>query len=168
MIYSLQETDSKSINKLPSDIFYPIKAPYTNETSGGNVSEDYFSIPIETDIVGPAYALIDEIDGGDLAQRAAVLLSAIQEGISSLTQFNVDISQLPQLRGYAVDDGSLLFEWIVPDFRLGFNIELESRDSSWFLIANRKFGEITASGYLAGIEMKNLILWLLNFILVNT
>ena len=167
-MYSIQETDSKSVSKLPSGVYYPIPAPYTNETLGGNLYENYFSIPIETDIIGPAYALIYEIDGGDLAQTAAVLLSVIREEISSLTQFNVDISHLPQLRGYAVDDGSILFEWIFSDFRLGFNIELDSRDSSWFLITNRKFGEITASGYLSGIEMKDLILWLLNFILVNT
>jgi hypothetical protein len=167
-MYSIQETDSKSINKLPSGVYYPIQIPYTNETSGGNLYENYFSIPIEADIIWPAYALIHEIDGSDLAKRAAVLLSVIQEEISSLTQFNVNISHLPQLRGYVVVDGSILFEWIFPDFRLGFNIELDSRDSSWFLIANRKFGEITASGYLSGIEMKDLILWLLNFILVNT
>ena len=75
---------------------------------------------------------------------------------------------LPSLQGFNVEDGSILIEWIFGDFRIGFNIEPNPNDSGWYLVSNKNLGEISASGYTSGIEIKNLILWLLNFILSNS
>ena len=39
--------------------------------------------------------------------------------------------------------------------------ETDPREFGWYLVSNKKLGEISASGYIMGIEIKNLIIWLL-------
>jgi hypothetical protein len=76
-----------------------------------------------------------------------------------------DMPPLPPLRACVDIDGSVLLEWIFPDFRVGFNIEPDPQDSGWHLVSNKKVGEITASGQLTNTS--EIVAALLDFILPN-
>jgi hypothetical protein len=95
-------------------------------------------------------------------------LTVIQQALGTFRQLGVDLSYLPELQGFIADDGSFLLEWIFSEYRVGFSIEPDAEQSSWFLITNRNLGEISASGFIAGNDLNSLVLWLLNFILSHS
>jgi hypothetical protein len=95
-------------------------------------------------------------------------LSIIQEMIVTFQRLQFDLGHLPPLQAFNLEDRSILIEWAFPNFRIGFTIETNHEESGWYLVSNRNLGEISASGYTLGMDIKALVLWLLNFILSNS
>ena len=50
-------------------------------------------------------------------------------------------NNLPPLLVNILDDGTILIEWIFPDYRISFAIEKDLKNSNWCLITNDKFNE---------------------------
>lgn len=73
----------------------------------------------------------------------------------------------PPLLMHSLSDGSILIEWIFPDFRIGFSFELIKEESSWYLVANKHLKEISSSGLLDFTEIDELLINLLNFATSN-
>ena len=171
MITSLfQETDSKIIFPLKSDISYYMPLAYKNETFGNKLSLPYFVNSEESDLIKSAWQAVRNNPNNLITKEAQNLLLLIQEIITSFLQMRFDISNMPPLRGFNVDDGSILIEWIHDKFRIGFSIEPNIEGSSWYLATNMELGEINAAGYISNNvnEKKRLFLWLLNFVLSHT
>jgi hypothetical protein len=168
MIGYVQDTDSRTVYALPHEIHYALSDKPANETLGGAVNGEYLLLPLDSDILRPAWELTYRLENKDIAQRARRLLSAIQELMSAFRQFQFDLGHIPQLHAFRADDGSVLLEWVFGDYRIGFNIEPDPQDSGWFLVTNRNLGEITASGFISGIRLNRLILWLLTFMLAHS
>jgi hypothetical protein len=164
-----QETDSKVIFALPR-LNYPISFQLPNETIGGSLMTHFLALPEETSLVKLAWNTLHETRNQDVAERSRMLLSALLETINSFQHFGFDMDHLPPVRAFNVDDGSVLIEWIFADFRIGFNIEPNPENSSWYLVSNKKLGEIAASGFMpsAEIEAKKSVVWLLSFVLSNS
>jgi hypothetical protein len=76
--------------------------------------------------------------------------------------------QLPPLKIRWVEDQSALIEWIFKDFRIGFSIEPNIKDSGWYLVSNNNLQEMSASGELQLENLESLIINLLNFAIVNS
>jgi hypothetical protein len=163
------ETDSKAIFALPR-LSYPIRFQLPNETIGGVLKAHFLPLPEDTSLVKSAWNTLCATRNQDIAGRSRALLSMLLETISSFRGFGFDMDYLPPVRAFNVDDGSVLIEWIFADFRIGFNIEPNPQDSNWYLVSNKKFGEIGASGFMSGaeIETKKSVVWLLSFILSNS
>jgi len=195
MIDYYQETDSKVIFALPYELStyseitsgfgsssssekyearteqlltYPPSTEPSNETTGGSLIRCFFPIPEDSSLVRGAWDTIHQTENQQVAQEARRLLSIIQEMIASFQRFRFDLGYLPPLQAFNVDDGSVLIEWIFSDFRIGFSIEPNPEDSGWYLVSNKNLGEISASGYTSNIDIKTLVLWLLNFALSNS
>jgi hypothetical protein len=113
-------------------------------------------------------SLVHRLDSIDMINQANTLLSTIEDVVSELQVYLIDLGRLPELSGSILDDGALALEWIFYDYRLGFSIEPDTQESLWYLVANEKFGEISASGSLANIDLNPLINWLLRFILLHS
>ena len=167
MTYYVQETDSRIMFPYPNEVRYSFPVKPVNETLGGNLNIRFIPVPNESNLIKSAWKVIRQIENQDVAREAKKLLLLIQDTITNFQQFRFDISYLPQLQAFNVDDGSVLLEWIFNDFRMGFSIEPNPQDSSWYLVTNRNLGEISASGYTSNININIniLILWLLNFVL---
>jgi hypothetical protein len=99
----------------------------------------------------------------DQAQKLLAQLQLVLSAFDRTSEF--DLAVLPVLEAVPVDDGSLLLEWVSLGFRLGFSLEPDAADSSWFLITPREFGGLDASGYLT--EDPKLLVWLLWYILTR-
>jgi hypothetical protein len=168
MNYYVQETDSRIIYELPSEIHYSLPSRLVNETLGKDLYINYLPIPIGSDLFRAAWELAHKIENESVAKDAKRLLSILQETISAFHQFQFDVHDIPPMQAFIAEDGSALFEWIFRDYRIGFNIERNPQDSGWFLVTNRKLGEISACGFLSGVDMNPLILWLLNFVLSHS
>ena len=164
----IQETDSKLVfpvsEKRPD--FFPIRP--VNETIGGNINIHFFPIPHESKIFQHARETIKLTENQDVANESTNLLLLIQDVLKNFQLMEFDIGYIPQLRAFNVDDGSVLLEWVYKDFRLGFTIEPISQESGWYIITNEKLGNISASGYLFNDNKNPIILWLINFVLVNS
>lgn len=166
MIPYCQETDSKMIFPLPEELSFLAAEP-SNETIGRILSQHFYPLPGDLDIIKSAWNTLKETVNQEVAREAKKLLTIIQETIVSLQQLEF-VGSLPPLRAFNVNDNSLLIEWIFPNFRIGFTIEPNPYDSGWYLVSNKNLGETSASGYIDGMDTKKLFLWLLNFVLANS
>jgi len=62
-----------------------------------------------------------------------------RESINHFTQFfekNFDANSDKPLCINALEDGSLLIEWIFPDYRFGFSLENNLNESSYYFVSN--------------------------------
>lgn len=168
MISYIQETDSRIIFPLPSEINPLFPVEHKDETLGGRSSLQFLPLPIEHSLIRPAWKVVQQTANQDITNEARRVLLLIQETITTFQHLRFDLGYLPQLQAFNVDDGSLLIEWIFDDFRVGFGIESDLHESSWYLVSNASLGEISASGYTSRIELRTLILWLLNFVISHS
>lgn len=161
----VQETDSKVIFPMPERLLDSTIEPI-NETTG-ELTINYFQVPESTSLVKPAWDITQKTTNPEVAKEARKLITIIQEMVSSFQEVGLDLCYLPPLHAFNVEDGSVLIEWIFPDFRIGFTVESDPEESGWYLVSDKKLGEISASGYISNMNIERLILWLLNFILSN-
>lgn len=155
----LQETDSQSWSE--RDLSFS-SSDMTSDIEG---QADTFRLRGESNPVKQARNIIPQIDNADVSKQVERLLSFIDKIVKIAEQEEVDLSHIPSLHAYIEEDGSVLLEWVFPDFRIGFNIESNPDNSGWHLVSNKKLGDITASGQLA--NMGEITILLLDFILSN-
>ncbi|MGA9350361.1 MAG: hypothetical protein WBW48_16380 [Anaerolineae bacterium] len=168
MTYYVQETDSRMVYPRSPELHYFFSDPLANATFGGYSHGDYFPLASGSNLLQPAWGLSYRLANRDIANEAGRLLSVIQKAFFTLQELQLDLSHIPQLRAYLVDDGSVLFEWIFNDYRVGFSIDPNPQESGWYLITRPNLGGISASGFISGIDLDTLIMWLLNFIMSHS
>jgi hypothetical protein len=161
MRHFFQETDSQIVYPVPLKQYY-----ITNQLSNETVGRCFRPSIVESNQLRRAWESIYSFANQELAEQASRLLTVIQEVLDTL-RFMVDLSCIPTLHPFSSEDGSVLFEWIFSDYRIGFSIEPNQEESSWYLITKKNLGEISASGYISGVDVRVLVLWLLNFIISN-
>ena len=145
-----------------------VKEP-TNETIGGKIYQHILPIPKESSIIKSAWIEINKNLNPSVVSESKKLLLTIQDMIVTFEQFGFDLGGLSPIHAFNIEeDNSVLIEWIFKDYRVGFNIEKNNQESGWYLITNRELGEISASGSIYNIEIKTILLWLLNFILSHS
>jgi hypothetical protein len=167
MTHYIQETDSKMVYAVPSTVGFSLPQHIPDETFGGDRAPNYLPLLVEDGLLNNAWGLTLKTSK-NLSDDARRVLSVIQQSLNTFRQLGIDVSYLPELQGFLADDGSLLLEWSFNDYRIGFSIEPNAEESSWFLVANESLGEISASGFITQNDLKPLILWLLNFILARS
>ncbi|MCR4291815.1 MAG: hypothetical protein NUV76_02950 [Candidatus Kuenenia sp.] len=127
------------------------------------IPTNYLPVPLERDPLELARILIPNITDENISQQALKLLSVIQHTLNSRAFWYIK-GCIPYLHAAMSEDGSVLFEWIFKDYRVGFHIEPNPQESSWTLITKKSLGEICASGYITDIDQHKLLSWLLYFI----
>ena len=162
-----QETDSKVVFALPQ-LAFPLTIKPIYETSGSLLHHSYMLVHIEPGLFRNAWKVVRQISNQEMAKEARKLLTTIQDIVISLQQSRFDLTGLPFLNAFLANDGSIYFEWTSANFRVGFSIEPNPSESGWYLVSNKKLGEVNASGYIAGIDIRKLIVWLLSFVLSNS
>lgn len=162
-----QETDSKFVLVSPRDSF-PLPVKPVNETTGSAIHTYQFPAFREPGLFQNAWRVVRQLRDREMAKKAEELLVTIQEIVVSFQYSQPDLTYLPILNAFQANDGSVYFEWASNDFRVGFSIEKNPSESGWYLVSTKKLGEISASGYIMGIEIKNLIIWLLSFVISNS
>jgi hypothetical protein len=95
------------------------------------------------------------------------LLLAFQLTVTQVLRASMQELYLPQLQAHIAEDGSVLLEWISSKFRLGFNIEHNPPESSWFVVTSDELGGVQAAGQLNDIEMPQILRWFSTFLMEN-
>lgn len=155
-----QETDSQSWTE------QGLSSNLSNVTSDIEGQVDPSRLRKELNLVKQARDIIPQIENTNVAEQLDKLLSSINKIVNIAEELGDDLSFVPPLYPYVEEDGSVLLEWIFPDFRIGFNIESNPDDSGWHLVSNKKLGSTIASGQLT--KMEEISILLLDFILSYT
>jgi len=122
----------------------------------------------QSGLIAGALQTLQETSNREVADKARDILLTIQEAIEMLEAPRHDLDYLPRLYADNVEDGSVLLEWIFPDFRIGFSVEPDPEESSWQLASGERLGTIAAFGYTRGINLRKLVWWLLGFVIPNS
>jgi hypothetical protein len=125
-----------------------------------------FSSPRRTELVRPAWDMLREASDYEVAEEARKILLIIHQTIITFEQLGYNSIDFPPIRAFNLDDGAVVFEWIFTDFRVGFSIEPGLVDSGWYLVSKENLGAIRASGLISNANIRQLVPWLLNFILL--
>lgn len=163
----LTGTYSMLVFPIPNEVKYYSYFLHQHQTGDSFFELNYFPLTMETDLTNGAHAVLDQIRNIKLVEEARKILFLIQKVIKKFQQFGLELSYLPQIHAFSVDDGSILLEWIFPDFRIGFSIEQNNSESGWYLVTRKKLGEISASGNLADVDTQGVVIWLIDFVLAN-
>lgn len=130
-----------------------------HETEGG-VPLEFTRYFYKRDILLPVKKALDEVEDINILRTANRILSIISQAIDRQDEF----SGFKPIYGFSGEDGSFLIEWIYEDFRVGFSIESDQKDSSWYLVSRENVGGIRASGFLDTLNLGKIINWLFVFI----
>jgi len=134
-------------------------------TTGTSGEVRVFSFWDESNPVREAKMVIPQITNRTVADQVKRLLFTIHLMIEIAKSKRPNLGNIPPLIAHTSEGDAVLIEWIFPDFRVGFNIELNPNESGWHLVSNKKLDEVTASGQLG--DMDTIIHTLLGFILSN-
>lgn len=114
--------------------------------------------------VMPARRALREAANSDVANRAGRILDLMATIIGHLQLVRSDVRRFPPVRAFNLDDSSTLIEWIFPDFRVGFSIDSNAEDSSWYIVSNENLGYIMQSGYISDSTIGMLVFGLMKFV----
>jgi hypothetical protein len=117
--------------------------------------------PTTPTVLASAWELTTSLCASSVGKQAKILLESIQEWLV-FPRTQPEAGNLPELHSRLVEDGSVLFEWVLPQLRLGFGLEEDPSDSGWFLVTGDELGSISASGRIEGADLPRLVSWLLN------
>lgn len=154
-----QQTDST--NDLISNQSYIFE--FIDETIGSS-SLEWFTSVAEFHLMGQAVSVALQIKNKSVREQAIQLLSTIRGIMSFLLHIKTDLSRMPPLKICNYDDDSISIEWAFPDFRIGFNIEIDPAESGWHLVSNERLSHIMSSGSLE-TPLGTLVYQLINTIL---
>ena len=96
------------------------------------------------------------------------LFQSFQDHLLKYSSQKKETSHFPQVSIKMIEDGSILIEWIFIYFRIGFSIEPEINQSSWYLLSNEKLENKTESGFFNIENIDAIIDDLFYFIFRNT
>lgn len=141
-----QQTDSRTMRYSSCDD--PLRAEIQQYVTTGHESIEPLSLAGKSNPLGGVKEVLPQIENPSVAEQTESLLSAIQWMIQQMSTRREGLNDIPPLHAHIDADGSVLLQWIFPDFRVGFNIERVPENSGWHLVMNKKAGDFTASGSL--------------------
>lgn len=120
------------------------------------------------DILSQASNIISRITNDEIREMVIELLLVFQEYLNEYRLSQSALGHLPPLTIRIVEDGSILIEWIFKDFRIGFSIEPDIAQSSWYLVSNANLEEVSESGILNFKEIEKIIKGIISFVIDNS
>ncbi|MCJ7506103.1 hypothetical protein MUP05_06505 [Candidatus Bathyarchaeota archaeon] len=145
---NLFSQDTKSGNSYPSDSEHSWASDIPDKTIGSDEHTESFSLRQEPNPTRKAWKITPQIKDSSVAKQLDELLSTISRYVSAAQEARGSLTHIPELHAYVLEDGSVILEWIFPDFRVGFNIEPNPADSGWQWVSGKRLDTGTASGRL--------------------
>ena len=138
-----------------------------NTTEGGGFKLEYVSLAI-TRIVEPILKALSDIKDAQITEQVEEIVNSIINLILDLNSSDYDISNLPSIVAANLDDGSFLIEWLFLNYRVGFVIEKDPKESIWYLISKSATSGYNQSGNLADTDKKELLKSLVSYVAANS
>lgn len=164
MSLSMQETNQTSICSASEATSYVVTSGIPDETYGGSSQTVFMLQPFEDSILDSVKNLWMIMPPGDVKDQMRDLLEHLGHALSEDLLSQSEFSFVPKLHSFPTGNDSALLEWIAPDIRLGFSIESNPSQSSWYLATSDKLGYLSASGQLSEHELPSIVDDLVRFL----
>lgn len=135
--------------------------------SGGMSELGYVTMAEDQEIIKRLAKIIGGTENQEIKTKASELISRIIDIFQRLRNSGHELNNIPPLNVEKGEDGSLLFQWIFPNFRIGFTTEVDSDESGWYLVSNENMGNISTYGNFKDRNQEIILIQLLNFALSN-
>jgi hypothetical protein len=162
--YSYDSTSNKGITISTS-----------NETANSTLfensylSQDYFhALPNNINIFSKAKKNLDKISNPGVEKFTIKFIHLFERLLIDTVNKMKTSNYLPPMPMKPEEDGSVFFEWIFKDFRIGFSIEVNIEESYWYLITNKNLEEFNVSGELKANELNFTISKIIKYVVENT
>ncbi|PWB56017.1 MAG: hypothetical protein C3F13_02850 [Anaerolineales bacterium] len=96
--------------------------------------------------------LLSSIENTELVKEVNSILEAINLNIQYF-----DIQNIPEIKAFQLENGSIALEWILGHFRIGFNFDPKPGESGYYLISDSTAGEVRYLGNFNGLSKQNII-----------
>ena len=149
MTVNRQETDQSLQGVIEGGLEYSFSQALPDETFGSSAYTDLIPRPLDSSSLNSAWEFANRLEPDSVGRQARQLVGILYWTISRMQEVDQDDLYFPSLRSHRADDGSVLLEWTSPKFRLGFNIEEDPSQSSWFLVTSEDLRSISAAGRLS-------------------
>jgi hypothetical protein len=158
-------------NKDQQQDFSYLNIPFTEiETSEEHLEYDYLSNEVFR-IIKPTIAKSEEIKSKKIKEQLSSVVTWIIGALVKIQNIkkSIDLSRIPELSATMLPDKSLLVEWIFPKYRIGFALENNPKQSSWYLVSAIEKAEMNnMSGMLGKGDKSTLVSNLVTFVLRNS
>lgn len=126
-----------------------------------------YTLPNSINIFKNVKNNLNELKDVNIKKDAINVLMQFQKVILDNKRQLETIGYLPPLSLYKLDDGSFIIEWIFKDFRIGFSLEHDEKQSGWYLITNKTLGDESRSGLLREVDITALVSKLISYVISN-
>jgi len=133
-----------------------------------NTNGYFYSLPDSIKIFQNIESQLDKIPNSTVRLSVGDFIYTFQKLLRDMVIKKRLSNYLPNMMVEINDDSSVFFEWIFKDFRIGFSIELNVNESSWYLITNKNLEELSVSGSLYAGELSLVITKIIKYVLENT
>ncbi len=137
-----------------------------NETLGGKFRLTYVSNEIRR-IIDPTLKALSETKNPEVSKEVNELIYTIIDIILELNKSKFDVSNIPPLVATNLEDGSFLTEWLFTNYRIGFVIEVNPKESIWYLVSRSGSSDTNLSGSLVDYK-KELLTQLISYVTANS
>lgn len=168
--------DGKYESKLKKDLTSDISGwatliSYNNSekfTVNQKSVEGYFyDMPDNIKVFSNVIEYLSNIDSKNIKGFITELIKSFQEVLIKEYNEKYIYNHLPKMKIEEQDD-SIFLEWIFKDFRIGFSIEDEIDESTWYIITNVNLEEFTKSGYINKKNYCDIVFKIIKYVLENT
>lgn len=140
-----------------------------NITGTGELHTSYsVAFPSNFDVFDGINVKLQEVDDEEVSQNTEQFINKFNSELQRINSYYDFQNALPRFSLLHDDDGSVCLEWPFPDYRIGFVIDKNIDESSWFLVANKKMEELWTSGQLNIEKPEMPIRKILKYVLENS
>jgi hypothetical protein len=113
---------------------------------------------------------VDSLSNIDVKNYTITILEALNKALQNINNYNKNISKyLSKLNVIEQADLAALIEWNFQNFRVGFSVESDLSESSYFIVSEDKsMGSFNANSQKIGLDKDIAIEKILEFVLENT
>jgi hypothetical protein len=138
-------------------------------TSASGVPSPYaHTLPKDFEFFQEVISGLSGLQDDHVREMTSRLLFSFQRVLTINRRAAESPAYLPPLRFRPLDEDGVLIEWIFKDFRIGFSIEPQNGESTWYLVSNQNLEEVSKSGPLDPEAMERVLSELFSFVVSNT
>jgi hypothetical protein len=141
--------------------------PFIDSTGG---DELYVASIVDSsinDIIKEAVANLEQIENAEMKELILMIFGKLSMKIR-LSELTSKTHYLPPIRLFKMEDESILIEWMFHNFRIGFSVEEDINESSWYFISNKNMEDQGQAGFVREVDIDILLDKFVTYIAINT
>lgn len=139
----------------------------TNSYSG---IEPYKTVlPSNINVFSRIYSNILKLEDPEVTKQVHQVLLNLYLSLQKISKYQSIENYLSRINLVQMEDKTALLEWNFEDFRVGFNLEPDKNDSSYFIVSqDKRVGHLLANTQKIGADLWKIVEKIVEYVLENT